>query len=83
VALDSSWGQRLGFFALRGLVNSAIYWHDRGAYDRALRRLELIDLTLQYLPYTVIPGENYQGATEMRTSNSIFMYTDKVLSSTP
>ena len=79
VALNSSFGQRIGYRTLRWFVNSAIYWHDRGAYNRALRRLRLIDWVLQYLPYTEITDENYQGETEMRNSNGIFMYTDKVI----
>jgi hypothetical protein len=83
VALSSNGLQRAGFRALRWFVNSAIFWHDRGAYNLALRRLRLIDVILQYLPYTQIPDENYQGETDMRTSNSMFMYTDKVISSTP
>ncbi len=79
VALNSSFGQRIGYRTLRWAVNSAIFWHDRGAYNRALQRLRLIDWVLQYLPYTEIAGENYQGETEMRNSNGIFMYTDKVM----
>ncbi len=79
VALDDSFVQRLGFWGLRRFVNVAIRKHDQGNYNAALFRLQLIDLTLQYLPYTAIPGENYQGETEMRTSNGIFMYTDKVI----
>ncbi len=79
VALNSNFGQRIGYRTLRWFINSAIYWHDRGAYNRALRRLRLIDWVLQYLPYTEITDENYQGETEMRTSNGIFMYTDKVI----
>jgi hypothetical protein len=79
VALNSSHAQRRGFWGLKRLVSSAIYLHDRGDYDRALRRLRWIDLILQYLPYTEIPDENYHGETEMRNSNGIFMYTDKVI----
>jgi hypothetical protein len=79
VALNDSFVQRAGYWTLRWAVSSAIFWHDRGAYNRALRRLRIIDGILQVLPYTEITDENYQGETEMRNSNGIFMYTDKVI----
>ena len=79
VALDDNVVQRLGFLALRRLINVAIRRHDRGLYGAALLRLRLIDRVLQVLPYSPIPGENYQGETEMRNSNGIFMYIDKVI----
>lgn len=83
VALNDNPVQRLGFRALRRLINVAIRKHDRGRYYAARFRLQLIDAIIQVLPYTEIPGENYQGETEMRNSNGIFMYTDKVIPTTP
>jgi len=83
VALKDYYVQRAGFWALKRLVNVAIRKHDNGRYYAALWRLRIIDAILQVLPYTEIPGENYQGETEMRNSNGIFMYTDKVIQTTP
>ena len=83
VALNSNWVQRVGFKALKRLVNVAIRKHDRHRYNAARFRLQLIDALIQVLPYTVIPGENYQGETEMRNSNGIFMYTEKVIPFAP
>jgi hypothetical protein len=83
VALNSNFWQKLGWKALKGLINTAIKQHDRGRYNAALLALRLIDLTVQNLAYTAIPGENYQGETDMRNSNGIFMYTDKVIPYTP
>lgn len=79
VALNSNFAQRFGHWWLNRWVNIAIRKHDRGQYNAALWRLRLIDGLIQYLPYTEIADENYQGETEMRNSNGIFMYTDKVI----
>jgi len=83
VALNGNFWQKVGFKALKGLIATAIKLHDRGRYQAALLALKLIDLTVQNLSYTEIPGENFQGATDMRNSNSMFMYTDKVIPFAP
>jgi len=83
VALNSNFWQKVGFKALKGLIATAIKLHDRGRYHAALLSLKLIDLTVQNLTYTQIPGENFQGATDMRNSNGIFMYVDKVIPFAP
>ncbi len=79
VALDSNTIQRQSHIRLTLLIQSAIELHDQGRYADALFRLQQIDRILQRLVYTAIPDENYQGETEMRNSNAIFMYTDKVI----
>lgn len=79
VALNDTFFQRIGFRIMRRLVTVAIRLHDRGRYVSARFALQLLDLTLQNLNYTEIQGENYSGATDMRNSNAIFMYTDKVI----
>ncbi len=79
VALNDNWRQRIGHWVLKKLVSRAIRAHDRGAYSVALYKLRLIDWMLGRLTYTAIPDENHHGATDMRNSNAIFMYTDKVI----
>lgn len=79
VALSDNWRQRFAHWTLKFLIRHAIRAHDRGSYKVALFKLKLIDLTLGRLNYTAIPNENYHGATDMRNSNAMFMYTDKVI----
>ena len=79
IALRDNFFQRLGHRVMRHLARAAIIRHDQGRYSAARFRLKLIDWWVQNLTYTEIQGENYQGETEMRNSNGIFMYTDKVI----
>ena len=79
VALSDNWRQRFGHWTLKTLIRRAIHAHDRGSYGVALYKLRIIDWVLGRLTYTAIPDENYHGATDMRNSNAIFMYTDKVI----
>ncbi len=79
VALSDKWWQRFGHWMLTRLIDRAIRAHDRGSYEVALYKLRIIDWMIGRLNYTAIPDENYQGATDMRNSNAIFMYTDKVI----
>jgi hypothetical protein len=79
VSLRDTRRQRFGHWALKHLIRHAIHAHDRGSYEVALYKLRIIDWVLGRLTYTAIADENYHGATDMRTSNAMFMYMDKVI----
>ena len=70
---------KLSHLALRVLLDSAIYFHDRGKYDVAALHIKLFLKAVGHTKYKEIPGENFNGDHLMRGSNLEFMYAEKIL----
>lgn len=69
----------LDWLALKVLVDSAIYFHDRGNYSAALFKLGLLRKLNGKVKYTVIPGKNYQGEILYRILNDEDMYRRRII----
>jgi hypothetical protein len=70
---------KLPHLAMRVLVDSAIYFHDRGKYNVAALHVRLFLKAVGHARYQEIPGENFNGDHLMRGSNLEFMYAEKIL----
>ena len=70
---------KLPHLALRVLVDSAIYFHDRGKYNVAALHVQLFLKAVEHTKYQEIAGENFNGDHLMRGSNLEFMYAEKIL----
>jgi hypothetical protein len=70
---------KLTHFALRVLVDAAIYFHDRGNYKLAALNVKLFLKAVGLARYKAIAGRNFNGEHLMRGSNLEFMYGEKIL----
>ncbi|HET9444761.1 MAG TPA: hypothetical protein VFO35_00780, partial [Steroidobacteraceae bacterium] len=70
---------KLPHLALRVLIDSAIYFHDRGKYNVAALHIKLFLKAVGHTTYREIAGENFSGDHLMRGSNLEFMYAEKIL----
>lgn len=64
---------------MRAMLNIALHFHDRGRFHLARKTVKIFLRFVDKARYAAIPGENYQGEHDMRGSNILFMYNDKVI----
>ncbi|HRP35439.1 MAG TPA: hypothetical protein PLI48_06075 [Gammaproteobacteria bacterium] len=65
------------------MLRNALRFHDRGQFGSALKSVNQFLKFVDKADYAVIPGENYQGEHDMRGSNLVFMYEEKVIPFAP
>jgi hypothetical protein len=68
---------------MRRMLNNALRFHDRGQFASALQSVNQFLKFVEEGDYATIPGENYQGEHDMRGSNLVFMYEEKVIPFAP
>jgi hypothetical protein len=70
---------RLQYAALKVLIDSTIFLHDKRRYRAALASLNLFIYAVEHARYAPIAGKNFNGDHLMRGSNIQFIYTGKLL----
>lgn len=68
---------------MRTMLSNALRFHDRGQFGSALKSVNQFLKFVAMASYATLPGENYQGEHDMRGSNIVFMYEEKVIPFAP